>query len=1329
MKSSIINQEETMAFDPFDGPIIEKIIHTTQAQAEIWIGCELGGEDANKGYNESISLVLEGELDNDSLKKAVQKLVERHEALRGVFSPDGRFMSILQYTPVEIECHDFSQLAINEKDNRLADYLSKEANHVFDLVKGPLLKVGLIKINPKEHHLIINAHHIICDGWSFGIILEDLGTLYSAYKANEIPSLPIVENFSSYADDEQEYIGSEEHTKTENFWIDQYSNSIPELNLPTDFPRPKLRTYKSERLDFPFNTQLLDQLKKIGLKSGCSFVTTLMSAFEIFLYKQTGQDDIVIGLPSAGQAVNSRIQLVGHCVNLLPLRSKPDSNKSFRAYLKERKSSLLDAYDHKQLSFGELLQKLPLQRDPSRVPLVPVVFNIDLGMTNLVNFQDLEFKVISNPRISDSFEIFLNASDSKDDFILQWSYNSALFKPSTIKNMMVDFEEVVKRIVENPDVTLAEIIKVDDSIYKKLNDTAVDYPHLALHDLLEKQAKLFSKKTAIKFDNSEISYESLEQQVNQLAHSLIEKGISPGHFVGVCLPRSKELVITLLAIMKCGAAYLPLDPNYPNERLDFMISDSEAKILITTAELSSKFETSASKLLIKDLFSDLSKFSNETIDVKVDQSDLAYLLYTSGSTGKPKGVQVTHKNLVNFLYSMAQEPGITETDRLLSITTISFDIAGLELFLPLLKGAELIISNDETVRDGRIMLSLIKDENITMIQATPTTWQMLLDSGWEEPLPIKALCGGEALPLALAKKLLSKVDELWNVYGPTETTIWSAVKQITNEDEFITIGHPIANTQLYLLNDQDMLVNSGTIGELCIAGDGVSKGYWKRPELTSEKFIENPFDTTINKALYRTGDLGKLLHSGEVQCLGRIDHQVKIRGHRIELGEIEQVLDRLEGVQSSVVLVSADLLIAYIVKDLSSNVNVTDWKTELADNLPLQMIPQDFKVIDEFPTTLNGKIDRNALIKRAPKKVEAYNFTEPSTSSERIVAAIWQDCLGIEKIDINSDFFELGGHSLLGNKAMAILEKETGKRLPLVALLNHSTIKKLAAFMDKEFYSWNSLVPLKPTGTKVPLYVVHGANHNVLMFNELAHSLDKEQPVFGLQSRGLNGIDEPHDSINEMAADYISEIIESNPKGPYLIAGFSLGGIVAYEIARQLKVQGREVGILAQFDTYVFQQYFYKNPIKKKIISFFYLIGKIIYVILNMFGSVKNFKWRTKLIKLQIEGLFLRLKHGKKKQYKKQFNVPYKMLVNQNKAFDNYTIAPQDVVVDLFKATEDIVFVHDRKFLGWSKLAKKGIRKHMVKGNHLDMFEKPYVENFAKSLQHVLDNYDSGSYE
>lgn len=494
--------------------------------------------------------------------------------------------------------------------------------------------------------------------------------------------------------------------------------------------------------------------------------------------------------------------------------------------------------------------------------------------------------------------------------------------------------------------------------------TKMKYPQTTLQEVFAEQAEIFSDSTALEFGEEKLTYAELLKMTRQLANSFSALGISPGQIVAVSMERTPKLTASLLAILQCGAAYLPLDPKFPSARLEFMLEDSEASFLLTSKTLSASLPEYSKTILIEDIFDTIDEHTAQPLSITISNEVPAYVMYTSGSTGKPKGVIVTHKNLVNFLFSMAIEPGIKSDDRLLSITTISFDITGLELFLPLIKGATVVFANYETTRDGHLLLSLLQKKQITILQATPTTWQML-DSGWEKPLALKALCGGEAMPLTLAQKLTSKCDSLWNMYGPTETTIWSAVKQIQSDDELITIGTPIANTQIYLLDEEGHTVPEGTIGEIVIGGDGVAKGYWKRPELTAEKFIRDSFSAEPNATLYRTGDLGKLLPNGDLQCLGRIDHQVKIRGHRIELGEIEATLNTISGIKQSAVIVSSsfgneDKLIAY----LKSGDPLLDEKTiqeTLSKTLPEILIPSKYIWVDEFPITPNGKIDKKNL--------------------------------------------------------------------------------------------------------------------------------------------------------------------------------------------------------------------------------------------------------------------------------------------------------------------------------------------------------------------------------
>jgi amino acid adenylation domain-containing protein len=642
----------------------------------------------------------------------------------------------------------------------------------------------------------------------------------------------------------------------------------------------------------------------------------------------------------------------------------------------------------------------------------------------------------------------------------------------------------------------------NNSLEKGIKGTKMEYPNRPLHELFAQQAEVSPNSIALEFENEKITYSALAKTVNQIAHYFAAQGLSSGQIVAVSMDRSPNLIASLLAILQCGAAYLPLDPKFPAERLEFMLEDSEASFLLTTKALSNSLPNSSKNIVIEDVLASLEQFAVEPLSISVDPKAVAYMMYTSGSTGKPKGVTVTHKNLVNFLFSMAIEPGISAEDKLLSITTISFDIAGLELFLPLIKGAAVVFADHQTTRDGQLLLNLLQKKQITILQATPTTWQLLLDSGWETPLALKALCGGEALPLNLARQLTSRCNSLWNMYGPTETTIWSAVKQIKADDELITIGLPIANTQIYLLDEQRQIVTTGAIGEIVIGGDGVAEGYWKRPELTAEKFIPNPFSNDPDSILYRTGDLGKILPNGEFQCLGRIDHQVKIRGHRIELGEIEATLNTLYGIKQSAVIVSnhfgnEDKIVAY----LKSSEQIQDEKQiheALSKVLPEILIPSKYIWVDDFPITPNGKIDKKNLpVPEYNRPDSAPLFKKPNTQLEKDIAKIWSEELKISSIGIDDDFFDMGGSSVLAQKVTTLMKQQLSKDVPVSKIYIHPTIRELAAILEEN----NS----------------DTANEDLFKFKETNKTTSPDIAIIGMAGRfpGSDTIDELWENLRD----------------------------------------------------------------------------------------------------------------------------------------------------------------------------------------------------------------------
>jgi amino acid adenylation domain-containing protein len=1057
-KKDTITNLKPVEFDPFAGPELIRVVPAIEPQMEIWISCLLGGADANRSYNESISLRLNGSFHLAAMKQALQEVTKRHEALRSTFSADGKQICIYREIPLSLRLEDLSAQSTKKQEEYISAFAKQNAWETFDLVNGPLFKTALFKLSEEEHYLTIAAHHIICDGWSLGIIMQDLSKFYSAFSKNTEPALPPAPSFSEYALEQWKFSETEEYRKTEQYWIDQYQSSLPVLDMPTDYPRPEERTYKSHRDDYALKPELVSAIKKMGARSGCTLVTTLMSTYEVFLHRITGQTDIVLGIPAAGQSTTGNYGLVGHCVNLLPMRSYPNGELTFSEYLKQRKPQILDDYDHQQITFGGLLKKLNITRDASRIPLVPLVFNIDMGLDDGVLFEGLKHTLFYNPREYESFEIFINASGSEQALVLEWSYNTQIFKPSTIHRLMDEFEYMLEAVVAAPSVKIKDIpLLSPEQLNNRLhiwNATAIDYPkEKTLHQLVCETAARFPDKTAIRFGKRQLTYKQMNEEANQLAGILIDQGIKPHDIVGLALNRSMEMMIALLAIMKSGAAYLPLDPQYPKERIHFMLEDSSAKLIITSKQYKGYFQTAAKELLIENAWEKLSGYSAQEPNVKVEANNLAYLLYTSGSTGKPKGVMVEHRNLVNLLCSMKNFPGITPQDKWLAVTTISFDIAGLELYLPLISGAELVLAGEDETRDGHLLMDKLKKENISIMQATPSTYQLMLNTGWKERLDLKILCGGEPVSRDLASKLIPRCRGLYNMYGPTETTIWSTCAKIFSADEIITIGHPIGNTQVYILDHYGNPLPEGVVGEIYLAGDGVTRGYLNRPALQEERFVPDSFSKTPGRKMYRTGDLGKFLEDGQIQCLGRIDQQVKIRGYRIEPGEIEHQLNSLPGIKESVVLAREDKtgdqrLVAYLVTEpdeTNEDKLISTWRGSLKESLPFYMVPNDFVILPRFPLTPSGKIDRKLLPE--PKSVSGkLSKPVPENETEKMIAGIWSNFLGVDSVGKTDDFFELGGHSLIAAQVMGQLEKETGRRLPLTTLFKYPVLEQFAAF-------------------------------------------------------------------------------------------------------------------------------------------------------------------------------------------------------------------------------------------------------------------------------------------
>jgi len=858
---------------------------------------------------------------------------------------------------------------------------------------------------------------------------------------------------------------------------------------------------------------------------------------------------------------------------------------------------------------------------------------------------------------------------------------------------------------------------------------------ISIDKLIDNQSALNPNKIAIKHGERTFTYKEVNEISNQLARFFKDKNINIGDIAAMAIDRSPEMVISLLALVKAGATYLPIDNSFPVERINYMLNDSSVHTLITSKKFQEKYIDQRDIIFIEDAWIECSNYDAQNIASPINEDSLAYILYTSGSTGNPKGVEVKHIGLTNLLLSVQKIPGMGADDIILNTTTISFDIAELEVYLPLISGALLILADAETVKDGRSLIEIAEAEKITIMQGTPFMWRMMLQAGWESPLKIKIFCGGEAMSKELAKKLIPRCNSLWNMYGPTETTIYSIIKKVSAEDEVITIGNPIDNTQVYILDEKLDQVAPGEVGEIYIAGTGVAKGYINKPDLTIEKFLDDKFSSVSGSKMYRTGDLGKFLDNGEILCLGRIDHQIKIRGYRIETEEIEYQLKQQNEVKEAVTVLYTDTLenqhlVAYVVPEKAIPQNeigehIKQWKAGLKNKLAEYMIPSTYMVIDAIPLMPNGKIDRKSLPEPVINQQSSNEYEEPKTDTEIALSKICLKYIAINKIGVTDNLFELGIDSLVAVSIMVQIEKRYGKRLPLSILLKYPTIRQLALVIEDKApdqSSYKSLIPIKPEGTKIPLYIIHGIGLNLLNLYKMVSSLDNDQPVYGLQSIGLDGTIDPPDTLEEIARFYNDEILKHDPVGPYAIAGYSFGGFIAFEMVKQLQQMGKEVKLLAMFDTnlqYPTHQYPLPKKMGIKLIRQFKKIGFRTHTILAQPAEVAKFM--RSYYDIQFKTFLNNI--GILKNYHPE-NLPDFMQVIAEKlfaTFSKYQVKPIDIKIVLFKAEIRMYYVDEPKFFGWSKYALRGVEVHNVPGDHKDMFSSVNAQKLAKTLQNRLD--------
>jgi amino acid adenylation domain-containing protein len=1034
----------------------------SSAQQRLWILDQL--DPGNSVYNVTSLMRFRGVLDIDALERTLTEILCRHESLRTVFVKDdeGPRQHILPPTPMRLIRHDVSERAEDERERAAFSLAAADAAAPFDLANGPVLRATLIRVGSDESLLLLSAHHIAVDGWSFGVIYGELTQLYAAYLAGQ-PS-PLPELAIQYADytlwQLEEAQSGSARTQLE-YWKQRFSTPPPVLELPGDRPRPPVQSYRGSVAQHVIPADFYETVKSFSRKEGATAFMTFLAAFQTLLSRYSGQEDIVVGVGNANRPRREIEALVGFFVNTLPLRVDLSGDPTFRELLAQIKTLTIDSYANQDVPVERLIESLSIERSLSHSPLFQtMVFyqNFPEQQVNLPGLTLLPVRMDNAHSGTSRADLSIFANEAGGGLLLLLEYASDLFDPAYVQNFARHLEQLMRSAVADPNRRLSEldILPAEERrrLLVSLNDTARSLPaEPTIHAMFEAQVARTPQAIAVVQGGVSLTYAELDAQAEAIAACLRVQGCGPGRMVGLFLDRAPRMLAAILGTLKSGAAYVPLDPSYPADRIGFMLEDSRAPIVITEAALVAQLPAGSHGLLrIEEAIG--APVSAALAPSSATSEDTAYVIFTSGSTGRPKGVRIPHRAAVNFLQSMAREPGLGAGDTLCAITTLSFDIALLELMLPLTVGARVALAERATAGDGEALAAMLEAVDASVMQATPATWRMLLDSGWRGRPTMRLLCGGEALPRDLADRLLACGSELWNVYGPTETTVWSTLERVHPGQEPIAIGHPIDNTEVYIVDKRMRPVPIGIPGELLIGGLGVAQGYLDRPELTAEKFIADTLGSRADGRLYRTGDLARWRRDGRLEAIGRIDHQVKLRGFRIELGEIESVLGAHEQVAQAVVICREDRagdkrLVAYLVP-AAGEVDIVSLRTAARLSLPEYMMPSAFVALEQLPLTPNGKIDRRALPAPDADAFVAAEYTAPRNAEEEQLAALWAEVLGRPRIGIHDNFFDLGGHSLLATQLVTRMQKALGGDIGLRMMFEAPTVAEFAELLLRE---------------------------------------------------------------------------------------------------------------------------------------------------------------------------------------------------------------------------------------------------------------------------------------
>jgi amino acid adenylation domain-containing protein len=1324
------------------------------AQELLWLLSQVF--DDGIAYNAPGAFQLEGPLDLDVLARAFEALTERHDILRTTYKViDGRPAQIVgPAQPVELNVLDLRDHSADERDTRAQQVLKEESRYRFDLVDGPVMRVTVIKLTDNEHILMVNMHHVATDGYSRTAIYRDLTALYEAIatgRASPLDPLPI--QYADFAVWQRNWLDSTAASGQVEHWKRNLAGAPSRLDLPSDFPRPPVRSYVGSNMSLMLDMATREGLRATARRNDSTLFVALLAVFATLLSRYAGQEDVVIGTPFGGRNRTELESMVGYFINPLALRIDLSGDPTFDELIERARSTTLDAFAHADVPYETVVRATNPERDLSQTPVFQamIVLHNPAWQTQRPKFEPegIRCTEITHEKGWSKFDVLLGMSERTTGLNTTWEYSTELFRPDSVARMMEHFRALAESAATSGGRRLSRLSMLSEGERAKVlvswnarDDELLERD--GIKELFEEQVERTPQAEAVVLGERRLTFAELNARANVIAARLREREVGPGTLVGVLMEKSIDLLPAVLGVVKSGGAYVPLDPMYPADRLHFMIEDARPRVLLTHTKHLDLAPPGIEAVLALDQPGVLGDGPEANPPTTAGADDLAYVIYTSGSTGQPKGVKIANGSLASAYFAYDQAYRLRELTAHAQMASFSFDVFTGDMIRSLLAGAKLVLCPLETVVDPAALYELMVREGIDTAEFVPATATMLFEHAEREGRRLDfmrmVIVSSEAWrneKHEFFKRLCGPQTRLVNSYGVTEATIDSTWFEAGADDElipgrFVPIGRPLANTRVYVLNGELEPQPIGVAGELCIGGPAVARGYLNRPELTQERFVADPFGDEPGALLYRSGDLARWLPDGTIDFLGRTDRQIKIRGFRIEPGEIESALESHSGVRAAAVTDRQDEtghshLVAYLVAADPQRPPALDALRELiAERLPAYMIPGAWMMLDEMPLTANGKVDLDALPEPVfDRSAASEEMVAPRNEVERELARIWSEVLEVDEIGVHDSFFALGGHSLLAVRLFAEIERQMGARLPLAALFQTATIAGLAELVEDPAPSprqgaWSSLVPMNAARGGRALYLVGWAGGEVLGYRALVERIGNDVPVVGLRAPGVDGDRLPPATVEGLAAHYVGEIRAAQPEGPYLIGGYCFSGLVAYEMARKLSTEGQELGIVALIDSYFHGSSRRAGRLEMERVKMREFMQS------GIRGKAGWLRRRTGGLRARLSEAFY-LRSGDlayrllalRDPEKALPRVPWRMvLIASGRARQTYAPPPSNIAIDFFRAQRSA----DQSHTPWEGIAGEvRLRQVIVPGiDHTSMMQEPDVQILADEIRRTL---------